>query len=200
MKYFILLRKKLDRHIDINPLAKYTFEAIDALQQTDLEYTRIVNGWFLDYYSMPHWKTTLHPWINILNMEDKWAAIPGDGSARATYITTQDLGRFFARLMDESKWQQISYVVGNEIEFNDLVTLAERTRGESWSLAAMSTANCIEKRLNMREHRQRVHQILRQPGEAGLRKDIFRRKIPRNRPRRRSRRRSILCSYSLPGW
>ncbi|KAM0713397.1 hypothetical protein Q7P37_010359 [Cladosporium fusiforme] len=114
---------------DINPLAKYTFEAVDALRQTDLEHTRIVNGWFLDYYGMPHWKTTLHPWINIINMEEKWAAIPGDGSSQATYITTQDLGRFFARLMDEPKWQEVSSVVGNETKFTDLVKLAEKIRG-----------------------------------------------------------------------
>lgn len=112
-------------------MAKYTFTAVDALKQTNLEHTRLVNGWFLDYYGMPHWKTTLHPWINILNMEEKWAAIPGDGSSRATYITTQDLGRFFAKLMDEPKWREISSIIGNEIKFTDLVALAEKTRGKS---------------------------------------------------------------------
>lgn len=111
-------------------MAKYTFEAIDALEKTDLEYTRIVNGWFLDYYGMPHWKTSLHPWINILNMEQKWAVIPSDGAARATFITTQDLGRFLGRLMDAPAWDKESAIVGNEMQFNDLLDLAEKIRGE----------------------------------------------------------------------
>jgi hypothetical protein len=112
-------------------LAKYTFEAINALEKTDLEYTRIVNGWFLDYYGMPYWKTSLHPWINILNMEERWAVIPGDGTAKATFITTQDLGRYVARLMDMPVWEKESTITGNEMQFNDLLALAEKIRGES---------------------------------------------------------------------
>ena len=120
----------LFRHIEINPLAKYTFQAIDALEKTDLEYTRVVNGWFLDYYGMPHWKSSLHPWINILNMEQKWAVIAGDGTASATFITTQDLGRFLGRLMDAATWDKESTIVGNEIPFYDLLLHAEEIRGE----------------------------------------------------------------------
>lgn len=120
----------ITRHININPLAKYTFEAIDALEKTDLEYTRVVNGWFLDYYGMPHWETSLHPWINILSMRDKWAVVPGDGTAEATFITTQDLGRFIGRLMDAPAWDHESTIVGNEMRFNDLLLLAEKIRGE----------------------------------------------------------------------
>jgi hypothetical protein len=119
------------RHIEINLLAKYTFKAIDALEKTNLEYTRVVNGWFLDYYGMPHWETSLHPWINILNVEERWAVIPGDGTATATFITTQDLGRFVGRLMDVPVWETESTITGNEMTFNDLLALAEEFRGES---------------------------------------------------------------------
>lgn len=79
---------------------------------------------------MPHWKTSLHPWINILSMKDKWAVVPGDGTASATFITTQDLGRFIGRLMDAPEWDKESTVVGNEMQFNNLVALAEEIRGE----------------------------------------------------------------------
>ena len=117
------------RQVEFSPLAKYTFEAVDALDTTDLEYTRIVNGWFLDYFGMPHWKTSLHPWINVMNMEGKWAVIPGDGTASATFITTQDLGRFIGRLIDAPVWDKESTIVGNEMEFNKLIALAEEIRG-----------------------------------------------------------------------
>lgn len=84
----------------------------------------------MDYFGMPHSKTPLHPWINILSMEEKWAVVPGDGTASATFITTQDLGRFIGRLMDAPVWDKESTVVGNEIQFNKLVALAEKIRGE----------------------------------------------------------------------
>lgn len=68
-------------------------------------------------------------------MKDKWAVVPGDGTASATFITTQDLGRFIGRLMEAPEWDKESTVVGNEMQFNKLVTLAEKTRG------AISRAN-----------------------------------------------------------
>lgn len=118
------------RHIETNPLARYTFEAIDALEKTNLEYTRVANGWFIDYFGMPHWESSLHPWINVLNMEKKWAVVPGDGTAVATFITTQDLGRFIGRLMELRQWPKVSSIVGNETSFNDLVAMAEAVRGQ----------------------------------------------------------------------
>lgn len=89
----------------------------------------------MDYFGMPHWKTSLHPWINILSMEGKWAVIPGDGTASATFITTQDLGHFVGRLMDAPVWDKESTVVGNEIQFNKLVELAEEIRGKLYKAA-----------------------------------------------------------------
>jgi len=63
-------------------------------------------------------------------MEGKWAVVPGDGNASATFITTQDLGRFVGRLMDAPVWDKESTVIGNEIQFNKLIALAEVIRGE----------------------------------------------------------------------
>ena len=68
-------------------------------------------------------------------MEGKWAVVPGDGTASATFITTQDLGRFVGRLMDAPMWDKESTVVGNEIQFNKLVELAEEIRGKLYKAA-----------------------------------------------------------------
>ncbi|KAH7159547.1 hypothetical protein B0J13DRAFT_109050 [Dactylonectria estremocensis] len=125
----------LEETIEINPLSRYTFEAIESLEKTDLEYTRVVNGWFLDYYGMPYWKTHLHPWINVINMEKKWAAVPGDGSARATFTTTQDMSKFVARLMDVEKWDKITTISNETLTFNQVVALAEKTRGCKFQVA-----------------------------------------------------------------
>lgn len=79
------------RHASLAPRVKYTLDALEELEKTYLSYTRVVNGLFLDYYGMPHWKTSVHPWLNVVNMEKRWAVILGDGSAKADFITSQDL-------------------------------------------------------------------------------------------------------------
>ncbi|VTT57826.1 unnamed protein product [Fusarium fujikuroi] len=76
---------------DMLHVKEYTFEAINELEKTNLIYTRIANGWFLDYYGMPHWKCNLEPWINIINMKSKWAIIPADGNIQASFLTSQDM-------------------------------------------------------------------------------------------------------------
>ncbi|KAJ4172632.1 hypothetical protein NW754_002834 [Fusarium falciforme] len=124
-----------NRDIELSPLARYTFEAIDELEKTRLTYTRIANGWFLDYYGMPHWKTHLEPWINIMNVEKKWAVIPGDGSVKASFITSQDMSRFVARLMDLEKWNKVSPIFANTLSFNELVEMAEKARGCKFRVA-----------------------------------------------------------------
>ncbi|RSL74242.1 hypothetical protein CEP53_000349 [Fusarium sp. AF-6] len=130
---FDMLHVKED--IELSPLARYTFEAIDELEKTQLTYTRIANGWFLDYYGMPHWKTHLEPWINVMNVEKKWAVIPGDGSVKASFITSQDMSRFVARLMDLEKWNKVSPIFANTLSFNELVEMAEKARGCKFKVA-----------------------------------------------------------------
>lgn len=122
------------RDIELSPLTRYTFEAINELEKTNLIYTRITNGWFLDYYGMPHWKCNLEPWINIINMKSKWAVIPADGNIQASFLTSQDMSRFVARLMDLEKWDTISAIRANTLTFNELVSAAETARGKSMSI------------------------------------------------------------------
>nr|RBQ96016.1 hypothetical protein FVER53263_08583 [Fusarium verticillioides] len=133
---FDMLHVKED--IELSPLTRYTFEAIDELEKTNLTYTRIANGWFLDYYGMPHWKCNLEPWINILNMKSKWAVIPADGSIQASFLTSQDMSRFVARLMDLEKWDTISAIRANTLSFNELVLAAEKARGTKFDVAVDS--------------------------------------------------------------
>ncbi|KAH7233544.1 hypothetical protein BKA59DRAFT_504400 [Fusarium tricinctum] len=133
---FDMLHVKED--IELSPLTRYTFEAIDELEKTGLTYTRIANGWFLDYYGMPHWKCNLEPWINILNMESKWAVIPADGNIQASFLTSQDMSRFVARLMDLENWEKISAIRANTLSFNQLIDTAEKARGSKFNVAVDS--------------------------------------------------------------
>ncbi|CAG9951342.1 unnamed protein product [Clonostachys rosea f. rosea IK726] len=64
---------QVQEHASLAPRVKYTLDALEELEKTYLSYTRVVNGLFLDYYGMPHWKTSVHPWLNVVNMEKRWA-------------------------------------------------------------------------------------------------------------------------------
>lgn len=35
-----------------------------------------------------------------MNLEKRWAVVPGDGAAKANFITPQYMAQFVARLMD----------------------------------------------------------------------------------------------------
>ncbi|CCF43457.1 hypothetical protein CH063_03078 [Colletotrichum higginsianum] len=116
------------------PPAQYAFEAVDALDQTDLEYTRVANGFLSDYYGMPHYKTNLQPWTNFVNLEKKWATIPGDGSAKAHYTTSWDVARYVARLMDLEKWTKVSSICIETLSISEVLALAEKTRGPGFEV------------------------------------------------------------------
>lgn len=101
-----------------------------ALEKTNLEYTRVVNGFFLDYYGMPHWPTHLKPWTNSVSVAGKWAVIPGDGTSKGHFITSQDMARFVACMMDLPRWNKLTAIVGEELTFLQIAEVAERVRGE----------------------------------------------------------------------
>ena len=119
----------MPRHISYIPTAKWAFDALRVIETTSLKHTRVVNGMFLDYYGLPHWKSYLKPWVNAVNVQRKWAVIPGDGEMPVSFITTQDLGRFVARLMDLKEWPRVSCFAGVTASFNEILKLAEAARG-----------------------------------------------------------------------
>lgn len=123
----------MPRHISYIPKAEWAFDALRVLEITSLEHTRVVNGMFLDYYGLPHWRSYPKPWVNAVNVQRKWAVIPGHGEIPVSFITTQDLGRFVARLMDFEEWPRVSCFVGVTTSFYEILELAEapeaRTKG-----------------------------------------------------------------------
>ena len=64
-------------------------------------------------------------------MERAWAVVPGDGTAKANFITSQDMSRFIARLMDTESWDEVSSIVVETLSIEEVVRLAEDVRGMS---------------------------------------------------------------------
>ncbi|KAJ0329158.1 hypothetical protein COL5a_004392 [Colletotrichum fioriniae] len=74
-------------------------------------------------------------YVNFVNLEKKWAVIPGDGSARANFITTQDMAKYIARLVGLDKWSKVSSIVAQNYSISEILELAEKTRGPAFRVA-----------------------------------------------------------------
>jgi nucleoside-diphosphate-sugar epimerase len=104
-----------------------------ALKKTGLEYIRISNGLFSDYWGLPHIESNLWPLHWFLDIEKGLAAIPGTGDERFTVTYSKDFALVILKLLDvEERWPERLYLSGSDITLNELVAHAEKIRG-IWS-------------------------------------------------------------------
>ncbi|CEN60435.1 hypothetical protein ASPCAL02875 [Aspergillus calidoustus] len=101
-----------------------------ALKKTGLEYIRISNGLFSDYWGLPHIESNLWPLHWFLDIEKGLAAIPGTGDERFTVTYSKDFALVILKLLDvEERWPERLYLSGSDITLNELVAHAEKIRG-----------------------------------------------------------------------
>ncbi|KAL4773072.1 hypothetical protein BDW60DRAFT_185479 [Aspergillus nidulans var. acristatus] len=121
--------------IPLDPSIKYFLDAADLLKASStLQFTRVIPGFFMDYWGMPHVKTQLSPMTIAVDMANCEAAIPGDGNDIIAMTYSYDMARFIARLLESEKWEEFSVVVGDEITYNQLVKIGERVRGRKFKV------------------------------------------------------------------
>lgn len=109
---------------------KFKFDAVEELKKTNLEWTRFHNGYFLDYYGLPHVKSYQPNISFVMDMQSKVAAIPGDGNTPVVFTYTYDVAKFVVASLDLPKWDDEFFVIGDKLTWNEFVRLAEETRGE----------------------------------------------------------------------
>ncbi|KAH8807668.1 hypothetical protein F5884DRAFT_345008 [Xylogone sp. PMI_703] len=122
-------------HDEKSPVHQNRQNALNELEKTNLESTSVVNGFFLDYYGMPHVKTYLTPIYMVVDMQNKAAAIPGTGNEPMSFTYTFDVGKFVAALLDLPKWDKVTYCYGDHLTWNEFVKLAEEARGTKFTVA-----------------------------------------------------------------
>ncbi|CAN9293890.1 unnamed protein product [Alternaria alternata] len=105
--------------LEFHPAAKWWLDAADLLRSSHLDFTRVMFGWFSDYFGMPHCKT----------------ALPGDGKASVTFLHSTDVAKYIAALLDEEKrWPEFSAFASDKLTWNKVVETAERVTGEKWEV------------------------------------------------------------------
>ena len=113
------------------PQHEFRLATISELRKTDLEWTRFYNGYFLDYYGMPHVQTHLTmPVAFVVDMPNKAAAIPGTGDDPISFTYTRDVAKFAVKALDLPNWHESMFCYGDKTTWNDFVRMAEEITGE----------------------------------------------------------------------
>lgn len=108
---------------------KSKLDAVEALENTSLEYTLFYVGYFLDVWGYPHVKSYQRQNIIAVDMEYKRAVIPGTGNTPVTFTHTLDIAEYVAASLDLPKWELESYVIGDVVTWNEFLSIAEETIG-----------------------------------------------------------------------
>ncbi|KAH8691252.1 hypothetical protein BGW36DRAFT_363589 [Talaromyces proteolyticus] len=125
-----------DRHIGQLSSVTNINNAKLALRKTsDLEYTVFYNGYFMDYWGMPAVPSHMPPIMMVLDIPNDTAVILGSGNVPVTFTHTFDVAKFVAGSLDLDKWDPESYVMGDKVTFNQLLSLAEDAKGTKFSVA-----------------------------------------------------------------
>ncbi|KAK7421216.1 hypothetical protein QQX98_002346 [Neonectria punicea] len=101
---------------------------------TSLEWTTILNGFFLDYFGMPKVKSYLQPTTLVLDIAHNVAGIPGSGDVPVVFTHSFDVAKYTARLLGLEKWEKESYVIGDKVTWNEFRKLAEEAKGTKFSV------------------------------------------------------------------
>ncbi|SCO86007.1 uncharacterized protein FRV6_10134 [Fusarium oxysporum] len=122
-------------HSEDSALYVFREAAVEALRETNLQWTRIVNGYFLDYYGLPYLKSYLTPFTFAVDIANKAAAIPGTGNDIVYFTYTFDVAKFVVALLGLSDWDETTYCYGDKATWNEILQLAEESRGSKFTVS-----------------------------------------------------------------
>ncbi|KAL5341125.1 pyridoxal phosphate-dependent transferase [Aspergillus crustosus] len=120
--------------LPVDPSIKYFLDAANLLRKTNLQFTRVIPGFFMDYWGMPHVKTNLEHLTFGVDMVHGEAVIPGDGTDVIGMTYTYDMAAFIARLLEVEEWEEFSVIGGDEVTFNELVRIGEEVQGRKFKV------------------------------------------------------------------
>ncbi|OJJ03919.1 hypothetical protein ASPVEDRAFT_135813 [Aspergillus versicolor CBS 583.65] len=120
-------------HIAALPSCRWKLKASERLANSLLEYTLFSNGLFLDYLTSPLVSTPLVYSLPVfIDLENNFAALPGDGNATISMAHTIDISRYVAAIQDLPKWETHYHLIGDRLSLNDAVRIAEEIKGTTF--------------------------------------------------------------------
>lgn len=118
--------------------------SIEQLRNSNLEWTRFYNGYFLDYYGMPYIETHISELITfIFDMVNKAAVIPGTGNDLVSFTYTQDVANFVVKALDLPKWEEEMFCYGDKVTLNQFLGLVEEATGKLPNISDTALEHCF---------------------------------------------------------
>ncbi|CAI7615903.1 unnamed protein product [Penicillium discolor] len=120
--------------LPIDPSIQYWLDAADRLKASGLQYTRVIPGFFMDYWGMPHIQTHLQPFTFGIDISSGTAAIPGDGNNVICMTYTYDMATYLVKALDLDEWPEFTVIVGDEVTYNQVLGMAEEFTGKKFKV------------------------------------------------------------------
>ncbi|KAJ5543186.1 hypothetical protein N7535_005615 [Penicillium sp. DV-2018c] len=111
--------------LPVDPSIQYWLDAANRLKTSSLQYTRVIPGFFMDYWGMPNVQTHLQPYTFGIDISSGTAAIPGDGNNVICMTYTYDMAEYLVRALDLEQWPEFTVIVGDEVTYNQVLDMAE---------------------------------------------------------------------------
>ncbi|KAI6772763.1 hypothetical protein HG530_003721 [Fusarium avenaceum] len=121
--------------------ANNKLRAQDELRKTNLEWTSIHNGFFIDFWGSSATKSHMHTTATFVDIAHRTAAIPGSGDVPVAFTYSRDVAQYVSAFLDLDKWEQSAFIIGDKVTFHELVKIAEAATGDKFSV----TYDSVEK-------------------------------------------------------
>lgn len=100
------------RLAEVFPINAKKVAYLKALETASLEYTAVLNGYFLDYFVVPHVKSYLGDHTNAIDIANKAAGFPGSGNVPLVFTYSGDIGNFTAALLTQPFKEKVVWCEG----------------------------------------------------------------------------------------
>ncbi|EXM18948.1 hypothetical protein RAB80_001826 [Fusarium oxysporum f. sp. vasinfectum] len=120
------------------PSYQWKLKAVDALEKTNLEFSLVSIGLFLDYWAAPRIPTHIRAANIIIDPENNAAVIPGDGNTPLVFTHSTDAAKFTVALLNLPDWKRRYAIITNRMTLNEAVRLAEEVKGVKFDVKYFS--------------------------------------------------------------
>ncbi|CAG7558835.1 unnamed protein product [Fusarium equiseti] len=151
------------------PSYHWKLKATDALEKTDLEFSLVSIGLFLDYWAAPRIPTHIRAVNIIIDPENNAAVIPGDGNNPIVLTHSTDAAKFTIALLDLPHWKRRHSIVANRTTLNHAVRLAEEVKGTKFEVKYFSVEEMMRGEMDLTPSTKKV---LPEEMQEGLRNTL----------------------------
>ncbi|KAF2735112.1 NAD(P)-binding protein, partial [Polyplosphaeria fusca] len=156
------------------PIAAQRLQALALLRTTQLEWTTIHPGLFMEYFA-PLLATYITPTPLFVDVEHGTAALPGDGEAKIALTYTRDIARYVAELLgvQAGGWKEAYFIRGEVRSWNQIVGIAEKGSGKRFGVVYDGVEKLGRGEVSELEGHKKVYELFGGDEVKGMVRGLF---------------------------